>query len=223
MDNNRLKGLLGSLFAMVLLVIIGHYRGMNVEGILLFFGKIILIAIPVNLLVWFLDKKGIINLKKEDAQQKEFQAKLKKDKKSGLWILSAFVGFVVIFMFPIYMFTNPEEGNPSVWVMDDELVKKYYWLFCLSYYIPSSYVFKFGRENLEGFKGKRIAHHIGSFFTFALFTTYIIGANDQPNLILVMSILCIAVTWVQYCLININTRLSKVVLDEEVPETSQEG
>ncbi|TGD45969.1 hypothetical protein EP118_13800 [Halobacteriovorax sp. Y22] len=203
LNNKIIKGLFKSLALLGALFLVGPHIGIDPKEAAIFYGKILVLIIPFNLIFWFLDKKGIIDLKKEEQERLKLQKKLKSNKKNVIWFFGALVGLLLIIMIPIYLFSTPLKDNPGIRSIENELIQGYYWVFCIVFYSFNTYVFLFGKKLLAGNKRKRIGHYLASFFAFTLFTTSIILANDQPNLVLVMSCLCTGVTWIQFAAINI--------------------
>ncbi|EQC47960.1 hypothetical protein [Bacteriovorax sp. DB6_IX] len=154
LDNKKIKGLLQSLAIFGALFLVSPHIGIDPKEVAIFYGKILILVILINLLFWFLDKKGIIDLKKEEQERLELQKKLKSNKMNLAWFFGGFLGIVAIFIIPVYFFSTPKIDNPWISVLEIDLIKSYYWAFCLVFYSFASYVFIFGKYLLINEKGR---------------------------------------------------------------------
>lgn len=201
------KALATTIVAIVVLLVVFILKKDSPVNVLVIFGKIIFFTFVLNAALWLLDKKGIVDLKKEQQKREEFGKKLVSNKKAFFWSLLMIIVSFILFVGPIYIFSDPEVGNSSVWKVNNQRVSDFYLYFCVIFYSFNLFVFFFGKNRFLEEKGKKIAHYAASIFTFIFFSIYLIWVRHEAHVFLIAWVLCISINWVQYAMINVHLQL----------------
>lgn len=191
------------------------YRGENPNQNLIHLGKLILLGFALSLLLKILDRLKLIDLKKQHQEQIEFERRLKRNKMNKIWLILGAIGFFLSTIGTLFIFLELSQTDSNVWEFKEPLFQNLRLFLFTFFYLFWGYVLILGIQILSRDKSKKGWHLFSSLLILVLFTSYLIGVSDSPSLLLVIFMLCLSSTWVQFVTLNVIKNLKDDALLEK--------
>lgn len=215
MTNKRLTGLAFIALSITAIICISYFFKEDPIRYLVQYGKIVVLTLALRVVLEVLDRLKIIDLKKQHQENIEFERKLKKNKMNRIWLMLGTIIFFLLIFGTLFLFSEPSQTDSNVWEFKKSLFEKLKVLLFSSLYLAWGYVLFLGTRILGEDKSKKRWHFFSSLIIFLLFSAYLIGAYDSPNLLLVCFMLCLSVTWVHFVILKVIKNLIDDDLKEE--------
>lgn len=215
LKNDRIKGLFLFAISIIAIILISMYRGENPNQNLIQLGKLVLLGFALSLLLKILDRLKLIDLKKQHQEQIDLERRLKRNKMNKIWLILGAIGFFLFTIGTLFIFLELSQTDSNVWEFKEPLFQNLKLFLFTFLYLFWGYVLILGIQILSRDKSKKGCHLFFSLFILVLFTSYIIGVSDSPSLLLVIFMLCLSSTWVQFVTLNVIKNLKDDALLEK--------